>query len=280
MSNPVTSYLAERDALGASDAKEAAAKADRKANELTLWRNWKRHGEQPEHLQPLLKLYEPVLNKKMLQWRANTVPKAAFKAELQIHLIKAFKNYDPTRGAALNTHVEHRLPKAMRYNNRYANIFYIPEGQSMQIGKINNAKEELTEELGREPTHEEIGNHMGMKPSRVKTIIEAQQRSVPMGRAAGEDEFSYTSGAESTAHEFQDQQIAIAQQILPTLFPGKPDLHTLFHYTFGTDGHPRIASTSVLAKKMGKSQSQISRMKTHMGKVLKSHMGTNEVDED
>jgi hypothetical protein len=53
----------------------------------------------------------------------------------------------------------------------------------------------------------------------------------------------------------------------------------LFHYTFGTNDHPKISSTSELAKKMGKSQSQISRMKTHMGEVLRSHMGFDE-DED
>jgi hypothetical protein len=103
---------------------------------------------------------------------------------------------------------------------------------------------------------------------------------VPMGMSAGEENYDYASGAEPTAHEFQDQQIAIAQNILPTLFPGKPELHELFHRTFGTGGFKQMNSTSALAKTMGKSQSQISRMKTHMGNVLRSHMGLDDAEEE
>jgi hypothetical protein len=176
-SNPVEGYFETKE----------AAKVDRKEKELQLWRHWKENGEQPKHLQPLLKMYDNVFAQKIKAWKAPTVPAAAFKAELQTQAIKAFKNYDPNRGAALNTHVESRLPKAKRYNNRYQNVMYIPEGMSSQIGKINKAKESLNEELGREPTINEIADHMGMPPKRLKNIIEAQKSTVPMGRSAGED---------------------------------------------------------------------------------------------
>jgi DNA-directed RNA polymerase specialized sigma subunit len=261
------------------EAKEAA-KVDRKAKELELWKRWKSGGERPEHLQPLLKLYDPVISQKMRMWKAPTVPESAFKAELQTQLIKALKIYDPKFGAAINTHVESRLGKAKRYNNRYQNIMYIPEGQSGKIGKLNTAKEKLTEELGREPTYDELADHVGMHPKRVKTILEAVKKTVPMGRSAGEESYDYGAGEGVTAHDFEDQQIAIAQNILPTLFPNKPEMHDLFHYTFGTNSYPKIRSTSVLAKKMGKSHSQISRMKTHMGLVLRSHMGLDGDEED
>jgi len=269
MTDPIADYLQVKE----------AAKVNRKEHELTLWKNWKDNGEQPKHLQPLLKLYEPILKQKMLAWKAPTVPAAAFKAELQIHLIKAFKNYDPDRGAALNTHVESRLPKAMRYNNRYSNVAYVPEGQSRYIGKITNAKSRLQEELGREPTVDEIGNHMGMSPKRVKTILDAQKKFVPMGRSAGEENFDYASGGEVTAHDFQDSQIAIAHNILPDLFP-KAEHQTAFRHIFGLDDHKQISSTSELAKKMGKSDSQISRMKKHIGTVLRTHMGLADSEDD
>jgi RNA polymerase primary sigma factor len=268
-SNPVGDYFAIKE----------AAKVTRKENELQLWKHWKANGEKPEHLQPLLKLYDGVIAQKMKQ-KAKFIPDSAYRAELQTQVIKAFKNYDPTRGAAINTHVVGRLQKALRYNNRYANLMYIPEGQAGKIGKIDRAKEKLQEELGREPTVPEIAHHLGMKATRVKTIMDARQFTVPMGRSAGEESYDYGAGDETTAHGFEDSQIAIAQNILPTLFPNKPEMHTLFHYTFGTNDHPKISSTSVLAKKMGKSQSQISRMKTHMGTVLRSHMGLDDDAEE
>jgi hypothetical protein len=157
MTNPVEDYVKEK----------TAAKEQRKKHELQLWQTWKEQGEQPNHLQPLLKLYEPLLAQKVRLWKAPQVPESAFKAELQTHLIKAFQGYDPARGAAINTHVEKRLEKAKRYNNRYQNLAYIPEGQSGMIGSIAKARDVLTDQFGRAPTTDEIADHLSLTPKRL-----------------------------------------------------------------------------------------------------------------
>lgn len=256
--------------------------ASRKDKELAHWQAWKNSGEDPKKLQPLLKMYDNLVNQKTRQWKAGvtTIPDSAFKAELQSHIIKAFKNYDPSRGTALNTHVESRLPKAKRYRNRYQNTLYIPEEMAGKIGKLNSHREKLTEELGREPTIDELSDHIGLSPKRVKSILDAQQKTVPMGRSGGEDSYDYGSGDGSTAHAFEDQQIAIAQNILPTLFPNKPEMHQLFGHVFGVNDHRQISSTSELARVMGKTEPQISRMKTQMGMVLRTHMAMNDEDDE
>lgn len=257
-----------------------AAKETRKEKELQLWQHWKDNGKQAEHLQPLLKLYDPVLGGKVRAWKAPNVPESAFKAELTTHLIKAFETYDPSRGAALNTHVEARLPKAMRYNNKHQNVGYIPEGQARYIGAIRKAQDTLNEEFGRDPTPHEIADHLQTIPdmdyrkltaARVGTILDAVKRDVPMSK--------FETDPTEFAHSFEEQQIAVAQGILPSIFPNKPEMHELFNHTFGTNGFQKIQSTGVLAKKMGKSQSQISRMKTQMGATLRKHMGLNDQEE-
>jgi DNA-directed RNA polymerase specialized sigma subunit len=268
MTSPVDDFL---------EAKEAE-KRDRKQNELDLLAHWKENGQRPKDLQPLLKLYEPVFRKKM-DWKPPNVPPAAFKAELQIHAIKAFQSFDPTRGAALNTHVENRLHKAKRFGNRGANLLYIPEGQAAFIGKINKAREKLQEELDHEPSVQEIAHQVGLKPARVKTIMESQHFTVPMGRSAGEENYDYGSGTEATGHDFEDAQIAIAHQILPTLFPNK-DHQDVFKHIYSLDGYKQISGTGELAKQMGKSPSQVARMKTHVGNVLKAHMGFTDESDD
>lgn len=266
MNNPVEDYAKEK----------IAAKEQRKKHEVELWKTWKEGGEQPKHLQPLLKLYEPLLAQKVRLWKAPQVPESAFKAELQTHLIKAFQGYDPTRGAAINTHVEKRLEKAKRYNNRYQNLAYIPEGQSGMIGDIQRARDRLTDELGRAPTTDELADHVGVTPKRLDTIIKAVKRDIPMGRSGGAESYDYSSAGDRTGRGFEDQQIAVAQHILPTIFPNKPEMHEIFHYTFGTNNYPQILSTGELAKKMGKSEPQVSRMKTIMGNTLRQHMGLPE----
>jgi DNA-directed RNA polymerase specialized sigma subunit len=263
MTNPVEDYVKEK----------TAAKEQRKKHELQLWQTWKEQGEQPNHLQPLLKLYEPLLAQKVRLWKAPQVPESAFKAELQTHLIKAFQGYDPARGAAINTHVEKRLEKAKRYNNRYQNLAYIPEGQSGMIGSIAKARDVLTDQFGRAPTTDEIADHLSLTPKRLDTILKSVKRDIPMGRSAGAESYDYAAAGDRVGRGFEEQQIAVAQHILPTIFPNKPEMHDLFHYTFGTNEYPQVHSTGDLAKRMGKSESQVSRMKTVMGDTLREHMG-------
>ena len=264
MTDPIKEY----------EASKVAAQKNRKQHELDLWKTWKDSGEKPEHLQPLLKLYEPIIAQKSRAWRAKTIPESVFKAELQTHVIKAFQNFDPTRGVALNTHVESRLPKAMRYNNKHQNVGYLPEAQAGQIGPINKARDTLRDELGRDPTNDELADHMGMPPKRIEAIVKNMRRDIPMSRSAGAEDYDYRGSDDSTEHGFEEQQIAVAQHILPDIFPNKPDMVDVFHHTFGTNGYQQIQSTSLLAKKLGKTQAQISRLKTQMGDTLRRYMSS------
>ena len=272
MTNPLEAYAHEKN----------AAQAKRKENEVALWRRWMDNGQKPEHLEPLLKAYAPIFAQKMRAYRApSTGPESAFKGEIEKHFIAALKSYDPTRGAAINTHVEQRLKKVMRYNNRYQNLAYIPEGQSKYIGKLQKAQTELKEELGREPTHKEIADHLGMPVKTVTTVFKSVRKDSPMSHGGGPDMdgFNYDVGGEGNARGFEDQQIALASTILPTIFPGKPDLHLVFDHVFGTNGKKQVQSTGALAKILGKSEPQVSRLKTTMGDLLRKHMGIGEENE-
>jgi len=260
-------------------AKEAA-KEDRKKKELDLWHHWKNNGMQPQHLEPLLTMYGGTIAQKVKLWKAPRVPEAAFKLKLHEHMVDAFKTYDPNRGAALNTWVEGRLQKAKRFNARHQNIAYIPEGQIEHITPINKAIDHLTEELGREPTNAEISEHLNMQPGvrspltakRVETIRQAQRKDIPSS--------AFESDPTPKGTNFEESQIEVASQVLPSLFPGKPEFHSLFNHIYGTNGHEKITSTTELAKKLGKNQQQIARMKTTLGNTLASSMGLRPEEED
>lgn len=263
MSNPVDKYLQTKE----------AARSERKQNELRLWEQWKASGEDPQHLQPLLKIYEPTLQHKMKMWKAPTIPQSAFKLELQNHLIKAFQTWDPQK-AALNTHVETRLQKAKRYNVKNQNMAYIPEGQVAHISKIQQAHDQLSEEYGRPPTPDEIADFTGLKPKQVETIQRATRKDIP-GSMFESDPLETQRRA-----SYEEQQIAVVANTLPHIFPNKPEMHTLFNHIYGTNGHEQITSTSDLAAKMNKNHSQISRMKTQLGMHLQRRFGLKPDIED
>jgi hypothetical protein len=239
--------------------KRAAAHA-RKAHEVALWQRWRDEGQRPEHLEPLLSLYEPVFAQKMRQWKAPAVAPSAFRADLQTHFIRALERFDPARGAALNTHVEWFLQKSKRYNNRHQNVAYLPEGQAGFIGKIDRATDALTETLGRAPAPSELAEHLGLRADRVETIQKGRMRDVPASMLE--------TDPASRAAPFAEQQIALAGALLPQLFPARPDMHALFHHTFGTEDHPVLTSNKDLAATLGKTPAQIARMKNELAAAL------------
>ena len=237
MPNPVEQFLSTKEAA-------LQQKREKEHQQLTLW---KQTG-QPEHLEPLLKSYEPVIAQKVRQYKAPAVNEAAFRAELQKHLIGAFESFDPSRGAQLSTHVENRLRKAQRFNNRYQNIAYIPEGQAQYIGKINKAQDELTDQFGRPPTHDEIADHIGIPPKQVGKIIKAQRRDI----AASSFESDPT---EIAMH--RDQEVL---SLLP--YNLTADERQVFNHIFGQEGAKKITDTNSIAAAIGKSAPQVSRLRT------------------
>lgn len=236
-SNPVDDLLLTKEA-------EREKRRQEELGHLSTWKQTKK----PEHLEPLLKAYEPIVAQKVRLLKAPAVPEPAFRAELQKHLINAFETYDPNRGAQLNTWVENNLRKAQRYNTKFQNVGYIPEGQARLIAPIQRAQNELRETLGTDPTHDQIADHLGMQPKRVAKILSAQRKDIP------------ASAFETDPAEMALQRDHEVLDLLP--FNLTHEEKTVFNHLYGRDGHQQIQSTNDLAKKLGKSPSQISRLRT------------------
>jgi DNA-directed RNA polymerase specialized sigma subunit len=236
--NPVEAFLLD---------KEAAA-VRRKDEELVHLNKWQQTRD-PVHLQPLLKAYEPVISSKVYQYKAPTIPESAFKAELTRHLIGAFDSFNPDRGAALNTHVNNRLMKAMRYNARYQNTAYIPEGQLAKITPVQRAHEELAEDFGRPPTHSEIADHLGMSVRQVTRVLSSQKRDVPASM--------FESDPTDKSLSRDDEVMALLPYTLTD-----PKEKEVFSYLYGENKHLKPASMGGLAKQLGMSNSALSRVHT------------------
>lgn len=246
MTNPVEEFLKEKNAA-------LQQKRDQELQHLNTWRQT----QDPAHLEPLLKSYEPVVAMKMRQYKAPALNEAAFRAELQKHLIGAFQSFDPSRGAQLSTHVENRLRKVQRFNNRFQNMAYIPEGQAQHIGRINKAKDELAEQFGRDPTHDEIADHIGMPVKQVSKVIGSQRRDIPASTFESDP-------TEIAMH--RDQEVL---DLLP--YNLSKDETQVFNHIFGQNGARQIGSTNDIAKTLGKSPSQVSRLRTSILKKYQQY---------
>jgi DNA-directed RNA polymerase specialized sigma subunit len=235
------------------------AAVTRKDRDTALWQTWKDSGKDPTHLDPLLDAYQPLVAMKMREWRAPAIPPAAFQAELHGQLIRAFDTYNPSRGTALATHVHHRIQKAKRYMNQYQNIGYIPENKSRHIGELLRAQSMLNEDLGRDPTPQELSDHLGMSVKRVTQVQQSMRRDVP------------SSALESDPTTMANNpRMAEVLDLLPHSL--SPDERQVFDHIYGRNGKQQITSTGALAKALGKSPSQISRIRSSIAQQFRNNL--------
>jgi DNA-directed RNA polymerase specialized sigma subunit len=242
----------------------------RREKEHKLWETWKANDQSPKHLEPLLAVFDPVVNAKIREWKAPRVNESAFRAELHKHMIKAFQDYDPDRGASLRTHIENRIQKAKRFNSKYQNFAYIPEEPAGYIGRINRATDELKEDLGREPTHAEIAKQVNnndpkarLTGKKVGDIITFQRKDQPGSQ--------WTFDPVARTSDREQEVLSLMQAELPQIFPNEDD-RAVFEHIYGLNGKATITGTNELAKKLGKSPSQISRIKSSVGNRFKSFL--------
>lgn len=227
----------------------------RKQQDIAMVQAWQADPT-PENLRPLMKRFEPVFKQKMRLWRAPNVPEPAFNANLKLQAIEAWKSYDPSFGAAPRTHLENYLQKSKRFNAQQQNMARIGEAKSYQIGPIQRAQDELREDLGRIPTPGEIADFLNpmmsprkqLTPKKVEDIQKAQIRDV-VGSSFESDPVPKAIGRE--------------RQVIGLLRPAlTPDQQVVYDHLYGLNGKQQITSTNELAKVLGKSPSQVSRLRT------------------
>lgn len=246
--NPVDEVLRQR----------KTAAVVRQERELGHWQTWKQNGYQPEHLEPLLDAYQPLIKRKAIEWGPQMIPKPALEAELTKHVIGAFKTYNPDRGASLNTHVQHRIKKALRFVVKHQNIAYIPETRAYKIGDLQRAVNNLTDDLGRPPTPQELADHSGMTMKTVKQLQKEMIRDVP------------SSSLESDPFPRMGSREREVLALLPSVLT--PQEKQVFDLVYHPNSSMRVTSTTQLAQKLNLNPSQVSRLKTGIINKVKGYL--------
>lgn len=239
-------------------AHKKVAASQRSQDDLERWQHWNTNGRKPEHLEPLLKSFKPVIRQAVNTYRAPTVQPAAFEAAATKQAIEAFESYDPNRGAALATHVIGRMKKLQRENNKLQNKAYIPEGKASQIGKIQRAQSFLRDDLEREPTAIEIAQHMGRPVKAVQGVLGAMKKDI------------VASQFESDPTKIPTQREQEVLDLLP--FSLTHEQNEVFDHLFGKNGKPQVTATNEIAAKLGRNPSQISRIRTAILTQFQDHM--------
>ena len=164
-------------------------------------------------------------------------------SEGNIGLMKAVERFDPAKGGKLSTYgawwIKQAIKRALANQSK---TIRLPVHLVDKIAHMRRAALKLQEELGREPTDDELAGEMGLTTARVTLMRTSSIRPTSLDAPVGDDDSSTYSEvvederAENPYAELENKTVTAMLREMVTHLNARES--SILRFRFGLDGRP------------------------------------------
>ena len=221
----------------------------RKDKDIELWEAYKKNPG-PMTLQPLMQQVEPLVQSQVNKW-AGAIARPVLESKGKRLALEAIKSYDPNAGAALSTHIMNRLQKLSRAVYTHQDAVRVPEYKKLKIHSYMRGQREIMDRMGREPTNDELSDHLGWSPGKLNEVQQTMRPEFIESEDFGGDMFEQQSVWASGSQDGMVDMI---------YYDMDPIDKIIFEHSTGYSGKPILSNPKIMSK-TGLSQGQLSYRK-------------------
>jgi len=194
---------------------------------------------------------DPLINSEIHRYSG---PKTLLRSRARVIAVNAIKSYNPDSGAHLRSWVTTQLQPLSRYGQQLRPV-HAPEVAIRQAAEVARVGSEMSDELGRDPTDDELADAIGISVKRVQAVRRMVRPSVTEGALSAPEGADDDSGSAGPAVTMSDAVGPAEDAVYMSL--SKRD-QLIFDWRTGKHGKP-VMRNAEIAKRLGISAAAVSQ---------------------